>query len=320
MITNLAIKPISGLSLTLNTFGFNVPIWGTTMYWSAVAMSANGQNQVLVASPATSNSLIFISTDYGQTWTQSTSYADAGVKYNAIDCSSDFVYQSLAVNNGKIFTSVDSGVTWVQKTTLSGAYDICLSQTGAKQYCCATNGVYVSGNYGSTWSLLTASSSFLLVPKAIATSSDGTKITIGTNADSVNYLSYIYTSSNSGATWTQRVIDTNGIPFMSIAMSSDGTKQVAVTYGSTIYLSSDSGVTWTQGPYFQAFKVAMSSDGKKITIVGNNNSTILYSLDSGVNWISLIATKVVQTVAMSSTGTIQTIAGGSNALYNATIS
>jgi hypothetical protein len=319
MITNLAIRP-AGLSLTLNTFGFNVPIWGTTMYWSAVAMSATGQKQVLVASPSTSYSLIFISTDYGQTWTQSTSYADAQVNYNAIDCSSDFVYQSLAVNNGKIFTSVDSGITWVQKTTLSGAYDICLSQTGAKQYCCATNGVYVSSDYGSTWSLLTASSSFLQPPKVVATSSDGTKITVGTDVNSTTNLSYIYTSSNSGATWTQRVGDAGSRPFRSVAMSSDGTKQIGTTYGSTVYLSSDSGVTWTQGPYFSAIKVAMSSDGNKMTIVGQDNSTILYSLDSGVNWNSIIATKAVRTVAMSSTGTIQTIAGGSNALYNATIS
>ena len=44
-------------------------------------------------------------------------------------------------------------------------------------------------------------------------------------------------------------------------MSSDGTKMAAVC-GQT-YLSTDSGVTWTPSTLYNAYSIAMSSDGTK---------------------------------------------------------
>jgi photosystem II stability/assembly factor-like uncharacterized protein len=59
----------------------------------------------------------------------------------------------------------------------------------------------------------------------------------------------IYTSADSGATWTQTAAPQQS--WISVASSSDGTKLVAT--GNTppsavgyIYTSSDSGATWTQ--------------------------------------------------------------------------
>jgi hypothetical protein len=85
----------------------------------------------------------------------------------------------------------------------------------------------------------------------VASSADGAKlvavsIRIGASGG------LIYTSSDSGATWTQTTAPRQD--WQQVASSSDGTKLVAVSsnlvatghaFGGYIYTSSDSGATWT---------------------------------------------------------------------------
>ena len=54
---------------------------------------------------------------------------------------------------------------------------------------------------------------------------------------------YIYTSTDYGATWTQRADSRN---WRGIAIAADGKYQTAVVYGGYIYTSTDYGATWTQ--------------------------------------------------------------------------
>ena len=68
---------------------------------------------------------------------------------------------------------------------------------------------------------------------------------IGTKLAFVEYGGYLYTSTDSGATWTPRMTDAYRSWF-AIASSSDGAKLVAFVYGGYIYTSTDSGATWTQ--------------------------------------------------------------------------
>ena len=93
---------------------------------------------------------------------------------------------------------------------------------------------------------------------------------------------YIYTSSDSGATWTQTEPagyfaddpDTQE-HWQSVASSADGGKLVAVSdewsnvFYSNIYASSDSGATWTKtgAPAGYWSSVASSSDGTKLVAV-----------------------------------------------------
>ena len=79
----------------------------------------------------------------------------------------------------------------------------------------------------------------------------------------------IYTSSNSGGTWTPQT-NAPSKQWQSVASSSDGTKLVAGINGGGIYVSVDSGVTWTQtGPPNKvwASSLASSSDGTKLVAV-----------------------------------------------------
>jgi hypothetical protein len=63
----------------------------------------------------------------------------------------------------------------------------------------------------------------------VASSSDGTKLVAAGWGD------YIYTSWDSGATWTEKGTRQD---WSSVASSSDGTKLVAVVNGGYIYTSS----------------------------------------------------------------------------------
>jgi photosystem II stability/assembly factor-like uncharacterized protein len=60
----------------------------------------------------------------------------------------------------------------------------------------------------------------------VASSADGTKLV------AVALTGYIYTSADSGATWTQTGAQEL---WNSVASSADGTKLVAVAYGDYIY-------------------------------------------------------------------------------------
>ncbi|MCG6551791.1 MAG: glycoside hydrolase [Candidatus Magnetominusculus sp. LBB02] len=142
----------------------------------------------------------------------------------------------------------------------------------------------------------------------VASSSDGTKLI------AAGY-GYIYTSSDSGATWTQRT--SVGYNFwQSVASSSDGTKLVAAALNDRlsdyIYTSSDSGATWTQrtsagSNYWSS--VASSSDGTKLIAVDYYYGDIYTSSDSGATWTKRTrigtnsSTNMGYKVASSSDGT-----------------
>ena len=79
----------------------------------------------------------------------------------------------------------------------------------------------------------------------------------------------IYTSTDSGITWTSREEERE---WSSVASSADGTKLVATVYHGHIYTSIDSGVTWSQQPGEERnwSSVASSADGTKLVAVVYN--------------------------------------------------
>jgi len=98
-------------------------------------------------------------------------------------------------------------------------------------------------------------------------------------------LSFLYTSANSGVTWTQQN-NANSTNWVSIASSSDGTKLVAVNKGQYIYTSTNSGVNWTQrmtDTNRNWIFVASNSDGTKLAAVVQNGG-LYTSTDSGATW------------------------------------
>jgi photosystem II stability/assembly factor-like uncharacterized protein len=78
---------------------------------------------------------------------------------------------------------------------------------------------------------------------------------------------YIYTSTDSGVTWTQQT-GSGSRNWSNVASSADGNKLVGVVaFGGYIYTSADSGATWTQQTSAGSndwYSVASSTDGNKL--------------------------------------------------------
>ena len=109
-----------------------------------------------------------------------------------------------------------------------------------------------------------------------AISADGTKLVTADDGG------YIYTSINSGATWTQRT-DAGSRYWRTFTSSDDGTKLVAFdnSPGYT-YTSVDSGVTWTaQTSTAITYRQGIDStpDGSKIT-VGPSSGSVFFGIYS----------------------------------------
>jgi hypothetical protein len=131
-----------------------------------------------------------------------------------------------------------------------------------------------------TWTQTSAPTNYW---NSIAASADGTKLVAAV------YGGGIYTSTNSGATWTLTGAPSDGgldSAWESVASSADGTKLVAVRfYDNPIYLSTNSGINWsTNGPSENWQSVACSSDGKKLVAVVYIGGPIYTSTNSGTIW------------------------------------
>lgn len=86
---------------------------------------------------------------------------------------------------------------------------------------------------------------------------------------------YVYTSADSGTTWTEQV--GSGLrAWSTVASSADGNRLVAGAIFDYVYTSADGGVTWTQQTSASAGNwsaVASSASGARLA-AGNNGSTI----------------------------------------------
>jgi hypothetical protein len=139
---------------------------------------------------------------------------------------------------------------------------------------------------------------------SITSSSDGTKLA------AVVTGGQIYTSTDSGITWT--VSSSSPTEYWgSITSSSDGTKLAAgVTggYGGQIYTSTDSGITWTvssSSPTEGWSSITSSSDGTELAAVVNglHGGQIYTSTDSGITWTPHGPNMLWSSITSSSDGT-----------------
>ena len=110
---------------------------------------------------------------------------------------------------------------------------------------------------------------------AITSSADGSKLA------AVVVNGQIYTSIDSGVTWTARDSNRN---WRAITSSADGSKLAAVVFNGQIYTSTDSGETWMPRDQNRRWQsITSSADGSKLAAVVGGGQ-IYTSTDSGVTW------------------------------------
>jgi photosystem II stability/assembly factor-like uncharacterized protein len=185
------------------------------------------------------------------------------------------------------------GQNWQAVASALNWSDIASSADGTKLVAVVNGGnIYTSTNSGSTWLIHNSSPiNSALFWSSVASSSDGTKLVaaVGYTIYNTSPLGAIYTSSDSGASWTAHTSSplSSTLSWSCVASSADGTKLVAAVRGGQIYLSSNSGASWAAAPSglngLLWSSVASSADGTKLVAVENNGS-IYTSANSGTSW------------------------------------
>ena len=122
---------------------------------------------------------------------------------------------------------------------------------------------------------------------AVASDSDGSNLIVGDG--------YIYTSDDSGATWTQRrPAGATDRTWQAIASDSDGSNLIVGALGGRLYTSSDYGVNWVErqpaGDVTTRWtSVASDGDGSHLIACeiggGGSGGRVYTSSDSGVSWV-----------------------------------
>ncbi|HEX7402067.1 MAG TPA: FlgD immunoglobulin-like domain containing protein, partial [candidate division Zixibacteria bacterium] len=117
---------------------------------------------------------------------------------------------------------------------------------------------------------------------SVASSSDGVKLI------ATAFNDYIYTSTDTGATWTEHQAGGSIQCWYCSASSSDGNKLIAGVYSNRLYTSTNSGVTWTEtqpaGDVDRFWRcTASSADGDKL-IAGVYLGRLYTSTDAGITW------------------------------------
>ena len=186
---------------------------------TSVASSADGAKLVAAAR----NGQIYTSTDLGVTWTP----RESNRNWNSVASSSDGT--KLVASADQIYTSTDSGVTWTPRGGTGLGAAVASSSDGSRLVAGDGTAILVSIDSGVTWKLRVNLISSLWYFQSVASSADGRKLV------AVARHGQIYTSTDSGVTWTW---SESGRVWNSVASSADGCKLAAAASSDTIYTTS----------------------------------------------------------------------------------
>lgn len=195
---------------------------------------------------------------------------------------------------------------WLAPDVGTADQSVTFTPNDTAHYTTATGAVPVTVTESAPWTKTIAPNANWT---SIASSADGLRLVAVASGGT------IYTSSDSGNTWTHQT----GAPlrsWSSVASSADGNDLAAgcndSSYG--IYTSTNAGVTWTTNnklPLNQWSGVAMSADGSKL-VAGSAN--LYTSTNYGVTWTSNNISGFLNVCASSAGGTTLLAGGGSGPL------
>ena len=313
----------------------------TGLYPVSVATSANGQ-YIVTASPGTGQ--IITSSTYGASITSSFSPTSVYEYWDNIAISSSAQYQTALIDgsanvNGNfylnnadsscIYVSMDYGVTYkpVQVsgvTTATSWQAVSVSSTGQYQTAIARgqpNGnVYLSSNYGRTWSPINTGATANSNWSSVAMNATG-QYQVATIANGTVYNTRTY-----GSSWSaiSSVVTAN---WSSSAVSTTGQYQVVCATGGNIWLSNNFGSSWSQvtglvnqvTPSLAWNGLAVTSNGQYM-LATVYNSRIYYSINYGQTWNqSSSDIQPWSSISVSSTGQFANATSLTGAIYNMTL-
>jgi hypothetical protein len=188
-------------------------------------------------------SFIYISNDFGATWTKSSSSIPSDHTFNALDASANFQYVASldgSLGSGGVYMSSDFGASFSGPLTVSnlGGWTSIACDKLCKSIFAVVNGggIWQSDNYGTSasWKLSSSApnNSFW---KDITSDSIGLNLAAITESSSVP--GSVYQSHDGGITW-----DASNAPsgdWKAIVSDGAGIQYVAALYGSGIFITVD---------------------------------------------------------------------------------
>jgi hypothetical protein len=224
----------SDYGVTWNESFFDVTFSGGDLY--TVKMSSDGQKILISCSQFMgTNSLLFISNDNGQTYSQLYDFSPhfPNVFFPDLGMSSDGKYITLIGIIGEILISNDYGVTFNNPTTPPTAdsyFHLSISSDGKYQICCShtNNNIYYSIDYGENWNTSIGLPTSLFRWFGLSMSGDGS-LALAHGEDNVLNKIVFYISKDYGTSWNfLGIIPGSQSPFFAStsSISSDGNKIV----------------------------------------------------------------------------------------------
>jgi photosystem II stability/assembly factor-like uncharacterized protein len=215
--------------------------------------------------------VICTSTNSGVTWSTNNDAPSLGWYSIASSADGDMLV-AVAGNNGPpgpIYVSTNSGINWLPTSASSNLWrSVACSADGTEIIAGCNPGlgsIYISTNSGSTWMPWMP----IITPTnkqwTVACSADGNKMVAAYFAESNYVPGHMFTSVDSGNTWTSNQIVS--AYFESVALSADGNKIFATGQDPLVLVSTNFGSSWAtnnlpSGSYFSS--IVCSADGGKV--------------------------------------------------------
>jgi len=228
-------KKIQGYIFVSNNYGANFTGVRIPGYWRSVAVSDNGQYMLAVGNDGT-NPYTYKSSDYGVNWVQ-IPFTSFPAPYNYV--TNNIYGSSVAISNNGQYQVMGTDLSKFTYTGGGGGYNL---------FFC----IYVSNDYGSTWSLSDYQDyglSLFGLYSQVTISANGQIILATASAGILDpSAGEIYRSSNYGVSFAPVASTLSAGNGRDVKISRDGSHAIAAFGSSQGYTflkySQDSGTTW----------------------------------------------------------------------------
>ncbi len=232
--------------------------------WSRIASSADGMKLVAGTTP---NSLMYKSTDGGETWSPDLLLGTGS--WSCLASSADGTVLAAGAYGKSLYVSTNSGLDWQSRIYGQNWGLVYCSWNGDVMMATGGDGlsVIISTNLGQAW--LQATNLPAISWRSLAGSSNGVTLALASNSGK------LFTSTNTGATW-----NSNSLPISTgpIALSGDAKTltvgMAGAVWTSVICSSTNLGISWVTNNapnnIITWSTVASSTDGTKLAAVGDS--------------------------------------------------
>jgi hypothetical protein len=290
-----AVVALSANTLHAQWVKANGPDSGTHV----VSLNVSGANIFA----GTSDSGVFLSTDYGATWTA----ASTGLPSGGYDYTMSGANLFAENYDGGVFHSTDNGATWSAASTRlpTGSILGVLAASSTNLFVGTVNdGVFRSNDYGASWASCPGTEG---CPADVCIAVSGKNIFVST------VINGVIRSTDNGVSFT---ISANDLAIGSLAVS--GTNLLGESYGGGgVYLSTDNANNWTPVPTLSNF-TSLASTGTDI-FAGTDNGVFL-STDNGASWTPVSGLPNTNISSLVVSGTNLFAATDSNGLWQRPLS